>query len=114
LLRLETDAPDILTECIQSVRKGGIVSVIGDYYKTVNNFPIGALMEKGLRMRGSQVHVQHYWKIVLPLIQSGQFDPTSIITHRFALDRIVEAYDLFDNARDNAVKIVLKPPYRVA
>ncbi|KAJ3124167.1 hypothetical protein HK098_001341 [Nowakowskiella sp. JEL0407] len=51
-LFLETDSIDSLSECIISVRKGGKVSVIGDYLGYANHFPIGAMMEKGLTMRG--------------------------------------------------------------
>ena len=64
-MRIETDTNEILKECIICVRKGGSVSVVGDYYSTTNAFPIGAFMEKGLTMRGGQVHIQQYWKKLL-------------------------------------------------
>jgi threonine dehydrogenase-like Zn-dependent dehydrogenase len=32
-----------------------------------------------------------------------------LITHRFALDHIVEAYDLFSNRRDGVLKVVVHP-----
>ena len=32
---------------------------------------------------------------LMSMVQSGRFDPTPLITHRFSLDQIVEAYDLF-------------------
>jgi hypothetical protein len=38
---LETDTPDILTECMTGVRKFGVVSIIGDYVGFANHFPIG-------------------------------------------------------------------------
>lgn len=46
LLQLETDAGDVLNECITAVRKGGRISVIGAYIGYVNHFNIGAFMEK--------------------------------------------------------------------
>jgi alcohol dehydrogenase len=45
---------------------------------------------------------------LLKLISAGQLDPTVLITHRYRLDEILTAYDVFRNAaREQAVKIVL-------
>ena len=44
-----------------------------------------------------------------PRSQSGRFDPLPLITHRFALDDIVEAYDLFSNRRDGVLKVAIRP-----
>jgi len=108
-VKLETDSPQILNECIYSVKKGGVVSIIGDYIGFANHFPIGALMEKGLTMRGSQAPVHKYWKQLLELIESGKVDPTFLISHRMDLNEAAEAYRIFDEKEDEALKIVLKP-----
>jgi len=108
-LKLEKDVPEVLTECITSVRKGGVVSIIGDYFSKANKFPIGAFMEKSLTMRGGQVCVQTYWKELLGYIKEGQVDPTFVITHTMPLDRAQDAYDIFDNHDDKCLKILLKP-----
>jgi len=111
-LNLENDAMDILTEMVISCRKGGHLSLVGDYFLYGNSFPIGPLMEKGVIMRGSQVFVQRYWKDILNLIETGQFDPTFIITHHFRLDEAAEAYRVFDKKEDDAIKVLLhvQPP----
>lgn len=45
---------------------------------------------------------------LLRLLADGQIHPTSIITHRFALDRMMEAYDVFGApAETGALKVVL-------
>ena len=41
--------------------------------------------------------------------KSGRFDPLPLITHQFALDDIVEAYDLFSNRRDGVLKVAVRP-----
>jgi threonine dehydrogenase-like Zn-dependent dehydrogenase len=46
---------------------------------------------------------------LMNLVQSGRFDPTPLITHRFSLDRIVEAYDMFGERRDGVLKVAIKP-----
>jgi len=110
-LRLETDSPEVLNECIQVVRKGGTVSVVGDYYNTCNGLAIGAFMEKGLGMRAGQTPCQRYWKQLLGYIERGEFDPSFIFTHVLPFEEIVEAYSMFDKHDDNCVKVLLKTQY---
>jgi len=46
---------------------------------------------------------------LLNLVQSGRFDPTPLITHRFPLNNIVEAYHLFGERSDGVLKVAIKP-----
>jgi alcohol dehydrogenase len=46
---------------------------------------------------------------LIATVESGRFDPLPLITHRFALDDIVEAYDLFSNRRDGVLKVAVRP-----
>ena len=46
---------------------------------------------------------------LMSLVQSKRFDPTPLITHRFTLDNIVEAYDLFASRRDGVLKVAIRP-----
>jgi alcohol dehydrogenase len=41
-------------------------------------------------------------------VQSGKLDPKKLITHRFRLDQIIEAYDTFEHAaKEKALKVIL-------
>ena len=44
---------------------------------------------------------------ILRLIEAGEIDTTPLITHRYPLSRIAEAYDLFENRRDGAIKVAI-------
>lgn len=44
---------------------------------------------------------------ILRLIAAGQIDTTPLITHRFPLDRIEEAYHVFENRLDGVIKIAV-------
>ncbi len=46
---------------------------------------------------------------LMNMVQSGRFDPTPLITHRFSLQNIVEAYDLFGSRRDGVLKVAIAP-----
>ena len=42
-----------------------------------------------------------------PLIKEGKIDTTPLITHRFPLERIAEAYELFEQKRDGVIKVAI-------
>lgn len=44
---------------------------------------------------------------ILRLIAEGKIDTTPLITHRFPLDRIEEAYHIFENRLDGVIKIAI-------
>jgi threonine dehydrogenase-like Zn-dependent dehydrogenase len=111
-LSMETDTADILTECIMATKKCGIVSIIGVYSGFTNHFPIGALMEKGITINGGQSPTQKYWRMALEKIQSGELDPTFILTHRGSLSDAPELYKKFHKRDDGIIKVFLRPSDR--
>jgi len=108
-LSLETDTADIISEMIYSVRKFGIVSIIGVYSGYTNHFPIGAMMEKDLVVNGGQSPTQKYWHMALEKIRNGELDPTFIITHRDSLSAGPELYKKFYAKEDGIIKVFLRP-----
>ena len=46
---------------------------------------------------------------ILPLIEQGKIDTTPLITHRYKLDDIEEAYRIFENKLDGVIKIAIEP-----
>lgn len=57
-IRLERDSSDTVAAIIHSLKKGGYLSMISDFFFTTHDFPIGAMMQKGLTVRGGQAHSQ--------------------------------------------------------
>jgi threonine dehydrogenase-like Zn-dependent dehydrogenase len=106
---LETDSGDMLNEVIQAVRKGGRISVVGAYVGTVNMFNIGAFMEKQLTMAAGQTPCQKYWPTLLDLVQKGEIDPSMVISHVMSLEDAPKGYSIFNDKKDNCIKVVLKP-----
>jgi threonine dehydrogenase-like Zn-dependent dehydrogenase len=45
----------------------------------------------------------------MSIVHSKRFDPTPLLTHRFRLDQIVEAYDLFGSRQDGVLKVAITP-----
>jgi threonine dehydrogenase-like Zn-dependent dehydrogenase len=46
---------------------------------------------------------------LMSVIGSGRVDLGAMVTHRFSLDRVEEAYELFANQRDGVLKVALTP-----
>jgi threonine dehydrogenase-like Zn-dependent dehydrogenase len=46
---------------------------------------------------------------LMAVIESGRVDLSGMVTHRFGLDDIEQAYELFANQRDGVLKIALTP-----
>ena len=107
--RLESDRPNALRQVIMACRNGGTVSIAGVYGGFVDKFPMGSLMNRSLTVRAGQTHVQRYMRPLLERIQSGEIDPTFVITHTLPLKEAPKGYEIFKNKEDNCEKVVLKP-----
>ena len=46
---------------------------------------------------------------LMSVVGSGGVDLRPLVTHRFKLDQIEEAYDLFAHQRDGVLKVALTP-----
>jgi threonine dehydrogenase-like Zn-dependent dehydrogenase len=46
---------------------------------------------------------------LMTMVENRRVDLTPLVTHRFALDDIGEAFDLFSHQRDRVLKVALYP-----
>jgi threonine dehydrogenase-like Zn-dependent dehydrogenase len=46
---------------------------------------------------------------LMNVVESNRLDLGVLVTHEYALDDIVDAYELFANQRDGVLKIAIKP-----
>lgn len=109
-LKLQAGAATVLHWAINSVRKGGVVSIVGVYGPTFNAFPIGNAVNKGLTLRMNQASVKRHLPRLIEHIQAGRISPREVITHRVPLEEVADAYHLFSSKLDNCIKTVLVPP----
>jgi threonine dehydrogenase-like Zn-dependent dehydrogenase len=106
---LGTDRAHVLREAILCCRKGGTISVPGAYLGFPDKIPFGAFMNKGLTMKTGQTHMQRYMKPLLQKVETGEIDPSFVVTHRVALKDAPGAYEKFRDKKDGCIKVVLKP-----
>jgi threonine dehydrogenase-like Zn-dependent dehydrogenase len=108
-LKLETDRPIAVRGAIQACRKGGSVFVLGVFTGWVDKFPLGALMNKGLTVRGAQQHGQRYIPMLLDRIASGELRTDHLATHVLPLEDGQRGYDLFKEKDDGCLRSVFRP-----
>ncbi len=71
MAKMEAGSPTAINWCIESVRKGGNVSIIGVYGPPWNLINIGSAMNKGLTLRMNQCNVRRYMPHLLEHIAVG-------------------------------------------
>lgn len=108
-MMLQAGSATALHWAINSVKKGGIVSVVGVYGPTDNLVPIGNVVNKGLTIRANQASVKRLLPRLIDHVMSGRIIPREIITHRVALEDAPEAYRMFSSKLDDCIKVVLIP-----
>jgi threonine dehydrogenase-like Zn-dependent dehydrogenase len=112
-LKLQAGAATVLHWAINSVRKGGTVSIVGVYGPTFNMVPIGNVVNKGLTLRANQASVKRHLPRLIEHIQAGRLKPSEIITHRIPLEEVSDAYHIFSSKLDGCIKPVLVSPSSV-
>ena len=108
--KMQAGAATVLHWAINSARKGGKISIVGVYGPTFNFVPIGNAVNKGLTMRMNQAAVKRHLPRLIEHVEAGRLKPSDIITHRFPLEEVADAYHIFSSKLDNCIKPVLIPP----
>jgi alcohol dehydrogenase len=85
----------------------------------------GRIANVGVHGKPVELHMEKLWDrnislttrlvdttttpLLLKIVESGKLQPKKLVTHRFAMNDIMKAYDTFGNAaKDGALKVVLK------
>ena len=97
--------------CLRSLRPGGTVSSLGVYSSDLR-IPLDAFAA-GL---GDYKIVttlcpggKERMRRLIAVVESGRVDFGALVTHRFRLDDVEHAYELFGNQRDGVLKVAITP-----
>lgn len=90
----------------QGTRRMSVDTVPGG---VIDKFPLGAFFAKALKMAGGQCDVQRFLPELLERVLNGDFDTTSLISHRLTLEDAPDAYRMFCNKEDACTKVVMTP-----
>jgi threonine dehydrogenase-like Zn-dependent dehydrogenase len=95
---------------IETVRRGGTLSLSGVYGGMADPMPMMSLFDKQIQLRMGQANVKRWIPDIMPFLTEE--DPLGVdefATHRLPLAEAPAAYEMFQHKADGAVKIMLKP-----
>jgi len=104
------DRMSALLSAIELVRRGGTISLSGVYGGQADPIPLLTMFDKQVTVRMGQANVRRWVDDILPLL--GDDDPLGVdtfATHHVPLDAAAEAYEMFQQKRDGAVKVIFRP-----
>src|SRR3954447_21416402 len=96
---------------LSATRPGGIVSSLGVYGGKLEIAPepfVYGIGDKKILTTLCPGGKERMRKL-MELVRHGKLDVSKLITHRFQLEEIEAAYDLFANQRDGVVKVAIAP-----
>jgi threonine dehydrogenase-like Zn-dependent dehydrogenase len=91
----------------ECARPNAVVTVVA-LYDGPQTLPLPDMYGKNLTFKTGGVDGCNCAE-TLKLIEEGKIDTTPLITHRFKLENIDEAYRIFENRLDNVIKISVAP-----
>ena len=97
--------PDTFRLAWQCARPNAVVTVVA-LYDNDQVLPLPEMYGKNLTFKTGGVDGCNCAR-TLELIAQGKLDTTALITHTYPLDRIEEAYDLFEHRRDGVIKVAV-------
>lgn len=96
---------------LKVLRPGGSLSSLGVYSEDLT-VPLGAFAA-GLGDHTIRTTLcpggKERMRRLMEMVGSGRVDTSELVTHRFPLDQIEFAYDLFANQRDGVLKVAITP-----
>ncbi|MBB4689166.1 zinc-dependent alcohol dehydrogenase [Amycolatopsis jiangsuensis] len=105
------DRMSVLYAAIDSVRRGGTISLSGVYGGMVDPMPMLELFDKQIRLHMGQANVRHWLDDIMPVL-TADGDPLGVegfATHKMPLAQAPHAYEIFQKKLDGAQKILLEP-----
>lgn len=111
MLNMGSDRLAALMSAIDSVRRGGTISISGVYGAPTDPLPMFELFDKQVQIRMGQANVRRWSDDILALLDQDEdvLGVESFATHHLDLDDAPEAYRQFRDKEDGMVKVVFRP-----
>ena len=108
--RAGVDRLSVINAAIDSVRRGGTISLSGVYGGMLDPLPLLTMFDKQVNLRMGQANVKRWIDDIMPLLEDEDvLGVEGFATHRLPLDEAPQAYETFQKKQDGAIKILLQP-----
>jgi alcohol dehydrogenase len=99
--------PSTFELCEEIIARGDTIANVGVHGEKAD-FHLETLWDRNINITTRLVDTVST-SMLMKTVRAGRLDPKRFITHRFTLDRILDAYDTFGDAADtNASKVVIE------
>lgn len=104
------DRLSVFYQCVDTVRRGGTISLSGVYAGAVDPLPMLRMFDKGVRLAMGQAHVRRWIEPLMPLVldESDPLGVRDLATHRLPLEEAPHGYDIFQRKADGSIKVLLE------
>ena len=100
---------DALTTCLDGVRPGGTVVMIGNSMDPEIPFAMNRAVLQEIRLIGSVSCTRKEFEETIDLIASGMIDPEKYVTEVLPLEGLQRALERQTDPQDPMVKFVIRP-----
>jgi L-iditol 2-dehydrogenase len=100
-------APEAVGQCVDMVRKGGRVAIIGIPLENAT-LPMPRTVLDEIDVVGVRATAGEMPRAI-ELAATGRIRLGALVTHRFALEDFADAYATFTERRDGALKVIVRP-----
>jgi threonine dehydrogenase-like Zn-dependent dehydrogenase len=108
--RAGVDRLAALEMAVELVRRGGTISISGVYGGMSDPLPMMVMFDKQIQLRMGQANVKRWIDEILPLVTDRDvLGVEDFASHHLPLDDAAHAYEIFQEKKDDAVKIVFNP-----
>lgn len=105
---LAIGVPDLIQQMLRAVRPGGRVNLFAGYAAMGEATIEANLIHYGeVVVTGTSASTREDFRIALALLDSGQLDLSGLVTHRYPLERVHEAFDT--TRRGDGLRVVVEP-----
>ena len=109
---LVTAPPSVIPDATHLMNLGGILSFIGIAYGEAAMFTLDSnvVHHKKMQIRASDAVPALYFPLCIDLVESGQIDLKSLISHTFPLENAIEGLkDFIDHPADGVKAVMVQP-----
>jgi len=92
-----------------AIAKAGTLGIIGVYPPTMQEFPLGQMMNRNLTVQAGNCNHRRYLPKLVELTATGAIDLAPLLTQHEPLTDVIAAYEQFDRRDPGWLKVALAP-----
>jgi L-iditol 2-dehydrogenase len=97
---------DTITQAVENARKGSTIVVVGVFGKKPE-VDLGLVQDRELSLVGTLMYQKKDYQRAIELVAAGKLALDQMVTHRFAFDHYLEAYEAIESSGGRYMKVMI-------